>query len=395
MRFTVAEIKSRRAKSRPAGDTLFFGDAPTGRLLVEALKAKGEMERATHGFHTYPAGLHPEAARILLSLGSGPVLDPFCGGGTVLVESLLAGRPALGLDVSPVATIVSRARTIRTDEALRTSLRSRARAIADQAKNPTFASAYPPDMAKWYDSHTLGELCMIRDSINALPNDQKELITLLRAVFSSILVKVSNRESDTANHKVERQREPGSTAILFHARAREYSRQLEALETAIGDHPDLRVQVHRKDAREFRGKEEFGQVVTSPPYPGVYDYLAMQQLRWAWLGLEEGPAHAEIGSRHAFRVDRSAAIVAWRRDTARWVKSMSKALTIGGRLMVVLGDGMVGHRSVEAIPAVLEAAKPCGLQTVARCTAERWDEGIHGLRPEHILVLEKRAVTPA
>mgnify|MGYP002636139646 CR=1 FL=1 len=58
------------------------GDEALAGQLADALTADAPVERATHGFHTYPAGLHPDAARALLTLfPATSLLDPFCGGG--------------------------------------------------------------------------------------------------------------------------------------------------------------------------------------------------------------------------------------------------------------------------------------------------------------------------
>src|SRR5579859_7035042 len=39
------------------------------------------------------------------------VLDPFCGRGTTILESLLNGRRAIGCDINPVAFCLSRAKS--------------------------------------------------------------------------------------------------------------------------------------------------------------------------------------------------------------------------------------------------------------------------------------------
>ncbi len=385
----------RQALTQRAGDALREGDGAVTRVLEGALRQRERVERATHGFHAYPAGLHPDAAAALLTLGGGPVLDPFCGGGTVLVEALLAGRDALGCDVNPVATLVARARTARTTEAERTAMRSLARKAAELARVAGLANfqsggrdtgmlrAPVPDLAwDWYDPWAIVELDAIRAHIG---ND-----ALARAVFSSILVKVSHRESETANRHEAAARPPTTTATLFHKRAREFGRQLEALEAKAP--AGVRARVHREDARELRERGEFGMVVTSPPYPGVYDYLALQQLRLAWMGLDPGlAAHHEVGSRRAFKADRAEAIAAWRLDSARWVRGAARALRPGGRLVVITGDGIVGGRPVDSIGPLGEAANAEGLVRVARVTVERWDEGAERMRPEHAVVWEKPA----
>lgn len=375
----------REALSQRAGDAAIAGARTPAQVLEAALRYRERVERATHGFHTYPAGLHPDAAKLLLTLGDGPVLDPFCGGGTVLIEALLAGRDALGLDVSPIATLVARARTAITTEEERTALRSTARKAAEVALKAGPPVDLPEGVEKWYDPWVLAELAAIRDVVGNDP--------LLKAVLSSILVKVSKRKSDTSAGKVDEPRPPGTTATLFHKKAREYARLLEALAEAVP--PGVRARVHREDAREHRGKGDVGIAVTSPPYPGVYDYLPMQRLRLDWLGLEPGGAmREEIGSRRSFRADRATAAATWRDDTRKWVRAVSKALRPGGKLVVVVGDGNVGGKRIDALQPLEEAGRDAGLVRVARATVERWDEGVRAMRPEHAVLFEKPQAAP-
>jgi hypothetical protein len=376
---------SRTRGSPSVGAMHIEGDPTVAALLRDGLVGGGPVERATHGFHTYPAGLHPDAARALLTAAPGPVLDPFCGGGTVLVEALLAGRAALGLDISAVAVLVARARTRLTDEAERTALRTGARHAAAVARERVFSTGVPlPDVpqpvARAYERHALVELAAIRETIGSDDG--------LRAVFSAIVVKASRREGDTSKDLTERTRPPGTTATLFHAKAREYARQLEALAAAVP--PDTRARVHREDAREVRLKEPYGLVLSSPPYPGVYDYVTLQALRRFWLALDDSRAEdEEIGARRAFREDPQAAARTWREDTAHWVKATTRTLTAGGRLVVVIGDGRIGRRPVNALAAMEDAARAAGLRRIALASVERWDPGIGVAHLEHAIAWER------
>lgn len=146
------------------------GDPELARALAEALGASEGGERHTHGFHTYPAGLHPDAARDLLRCYPGDVLDPFCGGGTVLVEGRLDGRRVVGRDLSAIAVLVARGRTASVSDARLTRLRSTARRLTAAARP---GDSLPPDelfemLGDWYDPHALAELyslhCGIEES---------------------------------------------------------------------------------------------------------------------------------------------------------------------------------------------------------------------------------------
>ncbi|HYH87535.1 MAG TPA: DNA methyltransferase, partial [Pyrinomonadaceae bacterium] len=65
--------------------------------------------------HPYPAKFIPHIPRALINLfhpgDSSKILDPFCGSGTTLVEAMNSGVEAVGIDLSPLATLIAKVRT--------------------------------------------------------------------------------------------------------------------------------------------------------------------------------------------------------------------------------------------------------------------------------------------
>lgn len=368
-----------------------FGDAQLARRLQTALEQSGEGARYTHLFHTYPAALRADSARELLAaFPSRAVLDPFCGGGTVLVEARLAGRLALGCDVSPVAVRAARARCATPEDATLQALRSRARALAAQARAASARGPLPEArilraVESWYGAHVLRELECLRRGI---AESEPGLRELLEAVLASILVKVSWRVSDTRAAREKHARPPGTTAVLFHKRTRELARQMVALREAVppGTPP---ADVWVGDARELVVRDPVDLILTSPPYPSTYDYLPMQHLRHVWLG-DRPDAGREIGSRRSFRQGAQAARDAWRRDTELWTAQAARALAPGGHLVLVIGDGRVPSGAVDAAGPSAAAAERAGLELLAGATLERPDPARGGALREHVLAFAKR-----
>ncbi|HEX3761720.1 MAG TPA: hypothetical protein VHW23_23640, partial [Kofleriaceae bacterium] len=121
---------------RAPGRIVADGVPASAEALVAALRAPhvdhDVAESLTHPFHGYPARLHPATARVLVELvahGAGrgalpgaPVVDPFCGSGTVLVEARAAGAPAVGVDLNPLAVLVAHAKTWTVPAARRKQL---------------------------------------------------------------------------------------------------------------------------------------------------------------------------------------------------------------------------------------------------------------------------------
>jgi SAM-dependent methyltransferase len=370
---------------------VLLGDPGLAAVLADALSARDPVERYTHGFHTWPAGLHPDAARALIEAFPGDsVLDPFCGGGTVLLEALAHGRRAIGRDLSTVAIRVARARTSTADEALLTSVRTAARRMTEAART---ATERPPErilraLEAWYAPYVLCELECIRRGIALVDGPER---TLLEAAFSSILVKVSWRRSDTSPERERHDRPRGTAAVLFHKKVRELGRRIATLRDAVpaGTPP---VDLALADARELRIDARVDLVLTSPPYPSTYDYLPLQHLRRVWFNDPTDRDEAEIGPRRLWRAGSREATRRWRADTQAWMSAAAEAVRPGGHIVIVIGDGFApGKGIIDVSEATEEAAQRAGLASVARASLERPDFAQQDGRWEHGLAFQKPA----
>ena len=68
----------------------------------------------THGYHQYSAKYIPQIPNRLISnftKKNDLILDNFMGSGTTLVESKVLGRNAIGIDVNPLACLISKVKT--------------------------------------------------------------------------------------------------------------------------------------------------------------------------------------------------------------------------------------------------------------------------------------------
>ena len=380
--------KKRTPGWRPIEQLRSSGPPRIAEVLARALSREGRDDRVTHGFHTYPAGVHPAAVADLLELMSGErLLDPFCGGGTTLVEGLLGGWEVLGADLSPVAGLVAATRCWVARPEQITAMRSAARKITARARESDEPAA-PPDesLRDWYCPAAGRELTLLLRGIGELSD--APVRRALRACASAIAIKASYRESDTSMSRRVRQRPRGTTAVLFHKKVRELGRRLEALAAEVPPGTPA-AEVLRSDARSLRLDRPAHAVITSPPYPGVYDYLPLQALRVAWLGLDDHMARRqEIASRRAFRADRRSAVRRWREQTRAWMSQLASQLVPGARVAVIIGDGLVGQRTVDSLEPTLHAGGDAGLVPLAHASGARYDPGRGAARLEHIVLLE-------
>src|SRR5215470_17552573 len=328
------------------------------------------LESYTHRFHSYTARLHPATARRVLELLALPeraqLLDPFCGSGTVLVEGVRAGLSASGLDASPLAVLVARAKTWASSPADRRELVARARAIRDEVvargRSARRAGQAPPpprdvdrrrqdSLAGWFDPHVRREVEALRSFIGG--DD------VLGAVLSSVLTKVSRREADSRAERAPRTIARGFPARLFADRAVELAAGLEELwrDAPRGTPPpDVRL----GDARALPAPAgAFDAVLTSPPYFGTYDYAEQHALRLAFLGLP--PLKNEIGARSRSggeEADYGAVLAELGRVSA-------------GPIVLVIGDSLAAGRAVHADQMIRRLAAAAGLEVVGGASARR------------------------
>ena len=89
-------------------------------VLIAGARDTEPVRGLTHSFYKYPARFSPAFARAAIEALTEPgdlMLDPHVGGGTSLVEALVAGRHAIGVDISSLAEFVSGVKTTILSEA--------------------------------------------------------------------------------------------------------------------------------------------------------------------------------------------------------------------------------------------------------------------------------------
>jgi DNA modification methylase len=82
--------------------------------LIHAVLNQCKVNEAPHDFYKYPARFSPVFAREAINAFTEEgetILDPFCGGGTSLVEAISLGRKAAGFDISSLAVFLTRVKT--------------------------------------------------------------------------------------------------------------------------------------------------------------------------------------------------------------------------------------------------------------------------------------------
>lgn len=359
--------------------------------------------------HPFPARMAPEAvSKWLDALPSrSRVLDPMCGSGVVLRQSLVRGHDAIGFDLDPLAVLMSRVWT-NTDkvtllpdlaeQVMRSARRRRATYKAlPSIKSCPETSAF---VEYWFAEPQRTQLARIVLSMS----DQREklpraLFDGLLLAFSRIIVTKQTGASlawDVSHSRPHKKRDLNDFDV-----AEGFIRSAERLAALLGEERLPRsAKVQRGDGRnmsEVRAKT-IDAVVTSPPYLNAIDYLRGHKLSLVWMGftipylrdIRAGAVGTENTGRRtstgqvaeiagiedivpkiAFLPVRQKAIVhKYANDSALLLMEMKRVLKPGGKLVLVLADSVLRGIEVQSSSIFAWIAKQNGFQLETRETRE-------------------------
>lgn len=245
------------------------------------------MELTT--IHPFPARMAPDLVQDALNLlpEKGKILDPMCGSGTVARSAIEAGHDCVGVDLDPLAVLMSRAwtdRKVDTDAIL-----NDAAVIINHAKSLNECDVQRPSdtetrdfIAFWFAARQEDALARITTVLRHFDRPTK---TALKVALSRIIISKEMKASlarDTSHSRPHKVAEQNDFDVFggFEKSARILVRRL--LPSRMLGRADIRL----GDARTLENVDDngFDMVITSPPYLNAIDYLRGHRMSLVWMG---------------------------------------------------------------------------------------------------------------
>jgi hypothetical protein len=337
--------------------------------------------------------------------------------------------------VSPLACFVSANRNWRANErevdAMLESARMVMRGVETRADSDADADADADagrDVPKaWRPARDALAAYLARDARVGAPRVAEGLWFCM-----SVAVQRTQKSQNKRRHKGKGRGKRGGgggdvardNAETFYKTVEEYANRLTQFREECSKHagaPAPLAEIHNVDARKFKlsAEDKVDAVLTSCPYPAVYDYLSFARKVRAGSGAivpssassasRSGPTSSyvntvvpgdrnwpadwtegEIGSRRALRADPHAFKDVWQREQEEWLAVVADSLAPRGRAAIMVGDGA----NIDTRASVAAAAAKFGLREVAGCTMKlttTTDEGTvyNQARTEHLILFDR------
>jgi len=312
----------------------------------------------THGFHPYPAKYTPQLVNKYLSSfckQGYTILDPFCGSGTTVVEGAINGINAVGIDLNPIAYIVSKAKSNHYKESDIQLVDKIIKQIRELNIKTSFNVQIPdfPNRNHWFQDNVCLELAVLKTKINLVENSNVR--DLLLCAFSKIIVRVSNQDSEVRYTAKNKNIPDGTVYNLFIETLLNYVEVLKSNEYSILAKTEIFNGDTLLELKHFTDNH-FDFVMTSPPYINTFDYYLYHKLRMFWLDYDHRPVRQkEIGNHH--RIDTKDFTTAKK----EYVDSMSNIMSELSRVskpksnfVMIIGDGIVDGITIDMSQVINE-----------------------------------------
>ena len=219
----------------------------------------------------------------------------------------------------------------------------------------------------------------------------------LQVALSSIIVRVSNQESDTRYAAIEKNVSANDVFEHFQRSGLNISRALSNYSDNLFQRLG-KATILDRDLMALKPEEipdNIGLVITSPPYPNAYEYWLYHKYRMYWLGINPIEVRQfEIGARpHYFKKNHQDESD-FERQMSTCFKLLSKKMLLGAKACFLVGRSIIHGRIIDNASLLQRAAQQHGFvvqEIIERripTTRKAFNPAHSKINQEHLIVFD-------
>lgn len=320
---------------------------------------KIEQDYPLHNFHAYPCKFPAFIPREIIkkfAVKGDIICDPFAGSGTTLLESTLLGYSSVGNDINPISCLLTEVKANPISKRILFLIDNFLLHLLPFYQQTKQINCFSyPKIEHWFQTNVIRELSFLKQEIIKVENIYVKKI--LFAILSSIIVRVSNQESDTRYAAIDKQIPNLKTIQIFIKKTQEIKNiYLDFYEKTR--QYNFIVAVHQSDGRYLNNIENNSVdiIITSPPYANTYDYYLYHKHRQIWLDMDiQFAQDNEIGSRREFSSIKENP-KKWKEDMMKCLGAMKRIIKQNKYLFMVIGDSVINKKLIQMDQMIKELA---------------------------------------
>ena len=251
-------------------------------------KTRKDTSYITHGYHRYPAKFIPQLVSRLAEKYTKEgdlIVDTFGGCGTTLVESKVMDRPSIGVDINPVAVLMTKAKKTPIEpRQIEEQFLKIKQKLSSFDRNGKVKVPEHERIDYWFKPEVKRKLAFLFTEISKLQDQDAR--DFFYCGFSNILKNCSIWLQKSNKPMRDLNKKPIDPFIIF-------ARQIKTMLRGNADFYNLLQRkgclevpcdVYCGDAREIPTKSNsVSLIITSPPYVTSYEYADLHQLTALWF----------------------------------------------------------------------------------------------------------------
>lgn len=242
----------------------------------------------THGYHRYPAKFIPQLVKKIIenyTTENDKIADVFAGCGTTLVESKIHGRRSIGVDINPVAQLITQAKINAIEpQKLNKSIND----ILEKLNSFNQAFSYSYNKHKridyWFREEEKNKIAFLYEVISDIKDEELKVFFL--CALSNILKNCSRWLQSSTKPQIDPNKKISEPFRSFKAQLRAMLKKNQEFYDELVKQNYLKTQckIILADAKSTKIRaNSIGAIITSPPYVTSYEYADIHQLTGYWF----------------------------------------------------------------------------------------------------------------